>query len=105
VLTWVPDDDFNYVTLPSATEPSGSCSTKTTWTLLLYLTSAAEGCIGGETVFYPHDRKVAKEAIAVAPETGMLLLHKHGNDCLLVSQTWSPPHRSVLINTFAARGS
>lgn len=63
-----------------------SVSVKTTWTLLLYLTSAAEGCIGGETVFYPHDRKSAAEEIAVSLETGMLLLHKHGDDCLLVSQ-------------------
>ncbi|KAI1851992.1 hypothetical protein JX266_002845 [Neoarthrinium moseri] len=76
-------DDFNQVILPSSTEPSGSIVTKTTWTLLLYLTSATDGCKGGETVFYPHDRKVAKEEILVAPETGMLLLHKHGDDCLL----------------------
>lgn len=41
--------------------------------------------IGGETVFYPHDRRSAKEEIAVSLETGMLLLHKHGNDCMLVS--------------------
>lgn len=60
-------------------------SVKTTWTLLLYLTSAADGCQGGETVFYPHDRRSAKEEIAVPPETGMLLLHKHGDDCMLVS--------------------
>lgn len=59
--------------------------TKTTWTLLLYLTSASEGCEGGETVFYPNDRKVRKEEIAVPPEAGMLLLHKHGRDCMLVS--------------------
>lgn len=74
-----PDDDSNYLMLDSV-------SVKTTWTLLLYLTSAAEGCIGGETVFYPHDRKSAAEEIAVSLETGMLLLHKHGDDCLLVSQ-------------------
>ncbi len=58
---------------------------RTTWTLLLYLTSASDGCVGGETVFYPHDRPSDAEAISVAPETGMLLLHKHGDDCLLVS--------------------
>ncbi|KAK3693771.1 hypothetical protein B0T22DRAFT_50174 [Podospora appendiculata] len=56
---------------------------KTTWTLLLYLTSSADGCVGGDTVFYPHDRRSAKEAIVVSPETGMLLLHRHGDDCLL----------------------
>ncbi|KAL6885971.1 hypothetical protein GGI43DRAFT_426471 [Trichoderma evansii] len=69
-------DDSNNLMLDSV-------SVKTTWTLLLYLTSAAEGCIGGETVFYPHDRKSAAEEIAVSLETGMLLLHKHGDDCLL----------------------
>lgn len=75
------DDDFNDLTLPG--EPP--LSVRTTWTLLLYLTSGAEGCVGGETVFYPHDRKSAREEIAVPLETGMALLHKHGDDCLLVS--------------------
>lgn len=72
--------------MPSAGQPPGTASStvsgKTTWTLLLYLASPAGG---GETVFYPHNRKVAEEAIIVPPETGMLLLHKHGDDCLLVS--------------------
>ena len=40
---------------------------------------------GGETVFYPFDRRSVKDEIAVSPETGMLLLHKHGDDCMLVS--------------------
>lgn len=52
---------------------------KTTWTALLYLTSAATGCIGGETIFYPDDAK----KLVVELETGMLLLHKHGQDCML----------------------
>ncbi|KAL6830060.1 hypothetical protein V8C40DRAFT_239243 [Trichoderma camerunense] len=69
-------DDSNNLILDSV-------PVKTTWTLLLYLTSSAEGCIGGETVFYPHDRRSAAEEIAVSLETGMLLLHKHGDDCLL----------------------
>ncbi|OLN96649.1 hypothetical protein CCHL11_00575, partial [Colletotrichum chlorophyti] len=64
---------------------SGPVTCKTTWTLLLYLTSSAEGCVGGETVFFPNDRRSAKEEIPVALETGMLLLHKHGDDCMLVS--------------------
>lgn len=63
---------------------------RTTWTLLLYLTSSSEGCEGGETVFYTHDRKLPREAIVVAPETGLLLLHKHGDDCLLVSHVSQP---------------
>ncbi|KAI9163353.1 Prolyl 4-hydroxylase, alpha subunit [Paramyrothecium foliicola] len=72
-------DDSNNITLPS--QPS--VPARTTWTLLLYLTSSAEGCVGGETVFYPHDRKSVNQEIPVALETGMLLLHKHGDDCLL----------------------
>ncbi|KAG9258707.1 uncharacterized protein F5Z01DRAFT_212429 [Emericellopsis atlantica] len=74
-------DDSNMITLPQREGPP--LSTKTTWTLLLYLTSAAEGCKGGETVFYTHDRQTPSEEIAVPLETGMLLLHKHGDDCLL----------------------
>lgn len=74
-------DDANSVTVTTAS--GEKVPARTTWTLLLYLTSAAEGCIGGETVFYPHDRRSAKEAIAVSLETGMLLLHKHGDDCML----------------------
>ncbi len=69
---------------------TGDIPARTTWTLLLYLTSAVDGCIGGETVFYLNDRPLAKEGVAIAPETGMLLLHKHGNDCLLVSPSRVP---------------
>lgn len=88
-----PDDDSNTITLPA--DPP--IQAKTTWTLLLYLTSASEGCVGGETVFYPHDRKSSAEEIAVPLQTGMLLLHKHGDDCLLVCDSfvcifpWSMP--------------
>ncbi|KAG6091672.1 hypothetical protein E4U30_006432 [Claviceps sp. LM220 group G6] len=74
-------DDSNNLIL--ATEPP--TPVRTTWTLLLYLTSSTEGCIGGETVFYPRDRPLQEEAIAVSLETGTLLLHKHGEDCLLVN--------------------
>lgn len=73
-------------------EPAGSVSTRTTWTLLLYLTSATEGTLGGETAFYPNDRKVEKEAVVCPLETGMLLLHKHGDDCLLVSEDAARPY-------------
>lgn len=55
---------------------------KTTWTLLIYLTT----CEGGETAFYPEPSKRgerAPEPIVVGLETGMALLHKHGDDCLL----------------------
>lgn len=79
----IADDDSN--TVISDFDQGKPINTKTTWTLLLYLTSEADGCRGGETVFFPNDRRVAKEEVAVAPETGMVLLHKHGNDCMLVS--------------------
>lgn len=75
-----PEEDSGTTTKPSA------LAVKTTWTLLLYLTGTAGGndsCTGGETVFYPNDRVSKKEEIAVAPQTGLLLLHKHGNDCML----------------------
>ncbi|KAH8882707.1 hypothetical protein GQ53DRAFT_753507 [Thozetella sp. PMI_491] len=74
-------DESNHVTVIG--ETLESIPAKTTWTLLLYLTSAADGCMGGETVFYTNDRPVEKEAVPVAPETGLLLLHKHGDDCML----------------------
>ncbi|KAF4583007.1 Prolyl 4-hydroxylase, alpha subunit [Ophiocordyceps camponoti-floridani] len=72
------DDDNDVEVLTDPPTPA-----RTTWTLLLYLTSSTEGCVGGETVFYKHDRKCPSEAITVPPETGLLLLHKHGADCLL----------------------
>jgi len=68
---------------------------KTTWTLLLYLTSPATGCQGGETVFYPDEivipgkKNVVEEPVVVGLETGMVLLHKHGNDCMLVGDLLS----------------
>lgn len=83
------DDDSNNVTVTNPDAGQGQATQqqagKTAWTLLLYLTSSSEGCVGGETVFYPHDRRSAREEIAVSLETGMLLLHKHGDDCMLVS--------------------
>ncbi|RDW61297.1 hypothetical protein BP5796_11189 [Coleophoma crateriformis] len=77
-------DESNVLGLP--TKPTAT-PVKTTWTILLYLTSPATGCQGGETVFYPDDlpqksSPIDKE-IVVSLETGMLLLHKHGNDCML----------------------
>jgi hypothetical protein len=82
-LTFLPDDESNHLAI------SGTPA-KTTWTLLLYLTSPATGCQGGETVFYPDEidipgKNVVEKEIVVGLETGMALLHKHGNDCMLVS--------------------
>ena len=79
------DDDSNNITFPSAGAADG-ISAKTTWTLLLYLTSPATGCQGGETVFYPDPpsrRGAPPPAIVADLEVGMALLHRHGRDCML----------------------
>ena len=86
------DDESNSITLPTI-PPTPA---QTTWTLLIYLTSPTTGCRGGETVFYPEhlQRAVAAkkpspknnmfvEPIVVSLETGMALLHRHGNQCML----------------------
>jgi hypothetical protein len=77
------DDDSNNVTIPG----NPQVQARTTWTMLLYLTSPATGCIGGETVFYPDPPKGKKELppdpVVVDLEVGMALLHKHGRDCML----------------------
>ena len=86
------DDESNSITIP--TDPPTPA--RTTWTLLIYLTSPTTGCTGGETVFYPehghtNDRTkkpsseidVGNEPIVVGLETGMALLHRHGDQCML----------------------
>ncbi|KAF2264985.1 hypothetical protein CC78DRAFT_560115 [Lojkania enalia] len=81
-------DDSNNVIIPG----SPSIPARTTWTLLLYLTSPATGCIGGETVFYPEpepskkkakSREPPQEPFVVDLETGLALLHRHGAECML----------------------
>lgn len=60
----------------------GRIPAKTTWTLLIYLTT----CEGGETAFYPEAHRKGEatpDPVVVGLETGMALLHKHGDDCLL----------------------
>ena len=56
---------------------------KTTWTLLIYLST----CGGGETVFYPEGSgrkgEKAHDPVSVEPEVGLGLLHRHGESCLL----------------------
>ncbi|KAK5709287.1 hypothetical protein LTR17_019914 [Elasticomyces elasticus] len=74
-------DESNNVCFPCSTVVS-TTPARTTWTLLLYLTS----CKGGETVFYPEpaSKREATPAPVVAElEVGMALLHRHGKDCLL----------------------
>lgn len=78
--TLPPDDESNTLTFlpPSTTKPLPA---RTTWTLLIYLTT----CAGGETVFSPDSTRANPnpEPIAVAPEVGMALLHRHGDRCML----------------------
>ncbi|KAB8229994.1 uncharacterized protein BDW43DRAFT_287074 [Aspergillus alliaceus] len=72
-------DDSNTLTFSSPAHPSQTA--RTTWTLLIYLTT----CTGGETIFYPESTRGNRnpDPISVAPVTGMALLHRHGDRCLL----------------------
>ncbi|KAF1917565.1 hypothetical protein BDU57DRAFT_513886 [Ampelomyces quisqualis] len=77
-------DDSNNLSLPG-TPPAQA---RTTWTLLLYLTSPATGCTGGETVFYPDppkkkNRDPSPKPLVVSLDVGLALLHRHGADCIL----------------------
>jgi hypothetical protein len=79
-------DDSNNVSLPG----SPPVSARTTWTLLLYLTSPATGCIGGETVFYREpesgkkkSREPPPEPFVVELDVGLALLHRQGSQCML----------------------
>lgn len=79
------DDDSNNVSFPSSTSPNAQPA-KTTWTLLLYLSSTATGCQGGATIFHPEPsgkRQAAPEPIVAELEVGLALLHRHGKECLL----------------------
>lgn len=88
MLTSYADDESNLISLP--TDPPTPA--RTTWTLLIYLTGPATGCIGGETVFCPESAPLRSlpskkgegtEPVVVGLEVGMALLHKDGQDCLL----------------------
>ncbi|KAJ5584550.1 uncharacterized protein N7459_004350 [Penicillium hispanicum] len=73
-------DEANSLTfLPSGA--TKSTAARTTWTLLIYLTT----CAGGETVFYPEPTRTDRNPspISVAPEVGMALFHRHGDRCML----------------------
>ncbi|KAJ5485808.1 hypothetical protein N7530_000108 [Penicillium desertorum] len=74
-------DEANNITLPPPNSRSKATPARTTWTLLVYLTS----CTGGETIFYPEPTRANRnpEPIAVAPEVGMALLHRHGDHCMI----------------------
>ena len=67
------------------------------------MTSPATGCQGGETVFYPDEipgkQSPIEKEIVVGLETGMLLLHKHGNDCMLVSALALIPYFCLIVSS------
>ncbi|KAI5367386.1 Putative prolyl 4-hydroxylase, alpha subunit [Septoria linicola] len=78
-------DESNNISFPSA-DSVNPIPAKTTWTLLLYLTSPATGCEGGETVFYPEPpskRDTAPPPVIADLDVGMALLHRHGKECIL----------------------
>lgn len=77
VLTTHIDDESNQLAFP--TNPPTPA--KTTWTLLIYLTGPATGCVGGETIFYPELGPAKKysgrsaegtQPISVGLEVGMV---------------------------------
>ncbi|THX37273.1 hypothetical protein D6D10_06002 [Aureobasidium pullulans] len=73
-------DDSNNLMFPQ--QDGTTVPAKTTWTLLLYLTT----CEGGETVFYPDppSRKAAPPPpVEASPEVGLALLHRHGKECMV----------------------
>ncbi|GAA6051302.1 hypothetical protein JCM3770_006801 [Rhodotorula araucariae] len=56
----------------------------TEWTLLVYLTGAEDGVVGGETAFYPTPSKRGNgPALVPALKAGRALLHRHGQHCAL----------------------
>ncbi|KAI8605669.1 hypothetical protein EDD21DRAFT_299206 [Dissophora ornata] len=55
----------------------GETETVSEYTVLIYLNGEKDSdLLGGETVFYP-------KGVAVKPERGLLLVHKHGDECML----------------------
>ncbi|KAI0319370.1 hypothetical protein OF83DRAFT_1055091 [Amylostereum chailletii] len=53
------------------------------WTLLIYLSGVEDGVVGGETIFYPTDKRKSSGAITAPLTRGTALLHRHGHECLL----------------------
>nr|POF01380.1 hypothetical protein CFP56_21328 [Quercus suber] len=81
----IPDDESKNIWFPSVMVPN-AIPARTTWTLLIYLSSPVTGCIGGETVFYPeapNKRMADPSPVIVDLRIGTALLHRHGRECLL----------------------
>ncbi|OAX43572.1 hypothetical protein K503DRAFT_853242 [Rhizopogon vinicolor AM-OR11-026] len=56
---------------------------KSEWTVLVYLTGIEDGVKGGETLFYKDERGKPRETLVAPLTRGTVLLHRHGNECLL----------------------
>lgn len=52
----------------------------TQWTLLIYLNEKGAPVEGGETIFHLPGKK--GETLAVRPERGAAMLHRHGSSCM-----------------------
>lgn len=91
-------DESNFVQVEDMTTNPEKPRVKrgvTKWTLLIYLTGEDQGEVaGGATMFYPEigvpvgtkyksGSNNTKNALQVNLEKGTMLLHKHGQDCLL----------------------
>eukprot|EP00746_Dinoflagellata_sp_MGD_P022144 gnl/MRDRNA2_/MRDRNA2_151749_c0_seq1.p1 gnl/MRDRNA2_/MRDRNA2_151749_c0~~gnl/MRDRNA2_/MRDRNA2_151749_c0_seq1.p1 ORF type:complete len:223 (-),score=44.20 gnl/MRDRNA2_/MRDRNA2_151749_c0_seq1:256-924(-) len=76
IYQYVPGDLFGQHVDGSNEVATG----RTEYTLLIYLTGAAEGLVGGETAFYSDG---GRELVRIMPVAGSALLHRHGPACLL----------------------
>ncbi|KAG0705898.1 hypothetical protein DFH29DRAFT_904203 [Suillus ampliporus] len=56
---------------------------KSEWIVLVYLTGIEDGIEGGETLFYKDERGKPRETIVAPLTRGTVLLHRHGNECML----------------------
>ncbi|ODV96353.1 hypothetical protein PACTADRAFT_41543 [Pachysolen tannophilus NRRL Y-2460] len=76
------DDDVNSTVLDSTNDTNNKkiLNGRTKWTMLMYLTGDEE-FTGGNTIFYPATSNGV--LVDLHPSKGMVLLHKHGQDCLL----------------------
>lgn len=56
---------------------------KSEWTLLIYLSGVEDNVRGGETIFYKEEKGKPREEIVPSLTRGTVLLHRHGQECML----------------------
>mmetsp|Transcript_27308 Transcript_27308/g.57845 ORF Transcript_27308/g.57845 Transcript_27308/m.57845 type:complete len:290 (+) Transcript_27308:226-1095(+) len=74
----------------------------TEYTLLLYLNGGGGGgdaLVGGETNFYAEARHGGKLLYSIRPSAGMVLLHRHGHECLLHESAEVVKGKKVVLRT------